>query len=111
MKVNGKPINGERFAFDGCHKIYICESVEDERDARDAGYELYPIEELEDAYKNSCGLRFISNWGLSRRFVAQFEEAAFGDDEPPEQDPEPRYKAREDYTQDELRMKHWSDKT
>jgi|APGre2960657373_1045057.scaffolds.fasta_scaffold298651_1 hypothetical protein len=111
MNINGKPINGEHFAFDGCHKIYICESVEDELDAKDMGYTLYPIEELQAAYGNSCPLRFISNWGLDRNFVSQFEEASFGDDEPPEQDPEPRYRARKDYTLDELKMKHWSDDT
>lgn len=84
MKINGIPVNGKRFAFDGCHKIYVCDSVEDELDARDTGYTLYPVEYLQKAYENSCPLRFISNWGLDRTFVGQGEEAAFGDDEPPE---------------------------
>lgn len=33
------------------------------------------------------------------------------DDEPAEQDPEPPYRARSTYSQDELQMKHWSDRT
>ena len=30
MKINGKTVIGDKFAFDGCHKIYICKTVEDE---------------------------------------------------------------------------------
>ena len=26
MKINGSEVIGEFFAYDGCHKIYICES-------------------------------------------------------------------------------------
>lgn len=77
MKVNGTEIRGRRFAFDGCHKIYICECRNDEDDAMDTGYDLYPIEQLEDKFEGSCGLRFISNWKLDKQFVPQFEDAVF----------------------------------
>lgn len=77
MKINNIPTNAKKFAFDGCHKIYLLESRKDETDARATGYSILPIAQLEDTYEDSCGLRFISNWALDKHFVDQFEDATF----------------------------------
>lgn len=76
MKINGIEVKGNKFAYDGCHKIYVIEDVEDEKMAKD-GYKIYPIEALEEIYRRSCSLRFIHNWKLTKTYVAQFEEAIF----------------------------------
>ena len=47
------------FAYDGCHKIYVCENIQDVYTMLALGYDLYPIEELKTAWQNSCPLRFI----------------------------------------------------
>jgi len=75
--INGKQTKAKKFAFDGCHKIYLIESAKDAREALEVGYDIYPIAELQSAYEDSCGLRFISNWALTVDFVAQFEDATF----------------------------------
>lgn len=77
IRINGRDINASSFAFDGCHKIYVCESKRDEADAEDAGYAVLPIEELEETYQRSCGLRFISNWQLTESYCRQCEDASF----------------------------------
>lgn len=77
MKVNGIEIVEERFAYDGCHKIYLIECIEDEIEAVEYGYEILPIERLEETFKKSCGLEFIRNWSLNRALVGQFEDAVF----------------------------------
>lgn len=77
MKVNGIEIIGSKFAYDGCHKIYIIEDENDERKALELGYDIFIMDELEDAWNNSCELRFISNWKLNKDYVKQFENATF----------------------------------
>jgi hypothetical protein len=77
MKINKITVIANKFAFDGCHKIYLIESPVDEADAKAHGYEIFPISQLQDAYDGSCGLRFISNWQLTTNFVHQFEDAEF----------------------------------
>ncbi len=77
MKINDIPTAAKKFAFDGCHKIYLLESRKDVTEARQAGYGVLPIQDLQDVYENSCGLRFISNWSLTTSFAAQFENAEF----------------------------------
>lgn len=77
MKVNGMEIIGSKFAYDGCHKIYIIEDEVDERKALELGYDIFIMDELEDAWNNSCELRFISNWKLNKDYVKQFENATF----------------------------------
>lgn len=74
MKINGKEIKGKGIAYDGCHKIYILEDENDEKEAYDMGYELYVLDILEKIYNNSCSLRFINNWKLDKCYVAQFKE-------------------------------------
>lgn len=77
MKINGKQVTAKSFAFDGCHKIYLCESKEDEEEAVSHEYELHPIAALEHAYETSCYLKFIHNWALDQSYVAQGDEAVF----------------------------------
>ena len=77
MKVNGIEIVGNEFAYEGCHKIYIIEDIDDRLEAIDWGYEILPIEKLPDIWNDSCPLRFISNWALNIHYVPQFEEVIF----------------------------------
>lgn len=77
MKINGiEVVTNGKFAYDGCHKIYIIEDEENEEEASD-GYKILPIEKLKETYENSCELKFIHNWNLDKTYVAQFEEAVF----------------------------------
>ena len=73
LKVNGTEITAKEFAYDGCHKIYLINSDKDREEAVEMQYPLYPIAELEQKYKTSCGLEFINNWDLSS-VVPQFAE-------------------------------------
>ena len=77
MKINGQEVVGESFAYDGCHKIYVIESIRDREDAKGSGYDIYPIKELKKKYNCSCGLQFISNWSLTKSYVNQLEDAEF----------------------------------
>ena len=81
MKINNVEVVGNKFAYEGCHKIYIIEDTEDEHEAIDCGYEILDISELVDTYRNSCELRFVRNWKLNKLYVGQFENAVFEDDE------------------------------
>lgn len=73
-KVNGVEITAKEFVWDGCHKIYLINSDDDRKKAEEMGYSpLIPIEQLQDVYESSCGLRFINNWSLTT-VVGQFEE-------------------------------------
>lgn len=74
MKVSGKVIKGNKFAFNGCHKIYIIESEEDENEALSMGYEILCVGKLKETFENSCGLRFIRNWKLDKLYVPQFQK-------------------------------------
>lgn len=77
MKVNGVTIVGIEFAYDGCHKIYVIENIEERKDAIKYGYNIHPIEQLENTWNRSCHLRFIHNWALNKTYVNQFEDAEF----------------------------------
>ena len=79
MEINGKKVIGNQFAYDDCHKIYICESDFEAERLKKIGYKLYPIEKLKTAYHNSCDLRFIRNAKLDKIYVGQFETAIFKD--------------------------------
>jgi hypothetical protein len=85
MKINGIEVQGKLFAYDGCHKIYIIESDNDLKEALSYGYGIYPIEEIEKVFRDSCGLKFIHPWSLHHNYdyVGQFEKAVFeyGEDE------------------------------
>lgn len=47
------------FAWEGCHKIYMCQNMGDIQNMVALGYDIYPIEELKSVWKKSCSLRFI----------------------------------------------------
>jgi hypothetical protein len=75
MKINGKEVTAKKFAFEGCHKIYVIDTPEEEAQALKYGYDIYPIEEIEQAYKDSCSLKFISNWPLTTRTSKELPSA------------------------------------
>ena len=86
MKINGKQVKTYKnekenikgiFAYDGCHKIYICETKKDCIDALANGYRLIEISLLEEVYNLSCDLKFINNWKLNKVYVPQCEDAVF----------------------------------
>ena len=77
MRINGEIVNGNKFAYDGCHKIYIIEDFEDEKQALNYDYYIYDIKDLEHTFNYSCELRFIHNWKLTKTYVSQFENARF----------------------------------
>lgn len=81
--INDIEVKGNRFVWDGCHKIYI---IEDDNDLVDCmekwgtlvnGTDLFDITEIERIYDNSCSLRFISNWKLDTHYIRQFEDSKF----------------------------------
>lgn len=78
MKINGQTITTTHFVWDGCHKIYLLETPEDEAKAIEYGYDApIPISEIQDVWEQSCSLRFISTFGSLQDVVPQFEEAKF----------------------------------
>lgn len=76
IKVN-QSVENTRFAYEGCHKIYICETPEEEERMKELGYKLIPLPEIEKFYSSSCGLKFISNSDLSTDYAEQCKEAVF----------------------------------
>lgn len=60
------------FAYDGCHKIYIMENIEDVMLFTALGYDIYPIEKIKETWKNSCSLRFIESGNLKKCYIPQF---------------------------------------
>lgn len=77
MKINNKEVIGDKFAYDGCHKIYIIEDKKDREDAEEYDYQIFDLKDIQNVYENSCELKFISNWKLDKRYVNQFEDAIF----------------------------------
>ena len=77
MKINGKKVKGNKFAYDGCHKIYVCEDEKDIKEAVEIGYAILDIRQLKNIYENSCSLKFISSWKLDKSYIKQYEEAIF----------------------------------
>jgi len=63
LLVDGKAVEAQYFAFDGCHKIYLIDSVSAEKEMEGYGYssrDTFPISKLPWAWEKSCFLRFIS---------------------------------------------------
>lgn len=77
LEINGRTVLGNTFAYDGCHKIYILEDIEDTKQAIKNGYKICLIETIEDVYNNSCSLKFINNWKLTEVYAEQLKEATF----------------------------------
>ena len=74
-RYNLNPNN--KIAYDGCHKIYICENNEDIEEAKKAGHKIHELNELEDLFNKSCALVFIYNWNFTEFYVGQGESAKF----------------------------------
>ena len=53
-----------KFAYDGCHKIYLITSEKDESEAWDYSYQLRGVEELPAIWNATCPLRFIQFWDV-----------------------------------------------
>lgn len=77
MRINNKAVVGVSYAYDGCHKLYICETESDELRLRELGYEIHPIETIESSWHKSCEQRFIHNADLTKTYVLQGQEALF----------------------------------
>jgi len=77
MKINGREVVGEYFAYEGCHKMYVCKDAQEVFEAQQAGYEIHPIAELQETYEQSCPMKFISPWDLDGYYVPQCEKAVF----------------------------------
>ena len=49
----------------------MIEDDTDKKEASEIGYDIKPISELKLAYKNSCPLKFINNWKLTKTYAEQ----------------------------------------
>lgn len=76
-KINGKPVVGDSFAYDGCYKFFVCETKEDEEMMERSGYTIVPIEYLEETYRKSNVFSFIDTARLTRIYADQFEPVTF----------------------------------
>lgn len=65
-KVKEMAPEATQFAWDGCHKIYILENQEELVEAKNVGYEILDIKNLESTWEESCELRFINFWNLDK---------------------------------------------
>jgi hypothetical protein len=74
LTINNELVTAKQFAYDGCHKIYLIEDEDDYQEAR-GSYDVLPINLLRQKYDDSCELRFIYNWKLTKGYVEQFENA------------------------------------
>ena len=75
--INEIAITQDCFAFDGCHKFYLCDTEADRKMMRDYSYHIYPISDLPMAWNDSCPLRFILSADLETTYVNQGEPAWF----------------------------------
>ncbi len=66
-----RSIKGEAIAYNNCHKIYICQNPEEVKKAKELGYKILPMENLEETYRRSCPLRFILSWDLQTTYIKQ----------------------------------------
>lgn len=62
------------FVYDNCHKIYLIEDKDDIEEVKKTWGEdtiFYNIDELPKIWKETCPLRFISNWKLDKQIIRQ----------------------------------------
>lgn len=79
VTINGHIVTAKKFAYDGCHKIYLLENKEEQNSAVTLGYTIFPIIDIMEIYEGSCSLRFISGWSPEfKQYVPQFETALIG---------------------------------
>lgn len=57
--------SGMQVAYDGCHKLYLCENEKDVVSAQESGYDIHPASQIRDLINSSCGLVFVNNWALN----------------------------------------------
>ena len=78
VKINGWRTAATCFAYDGCHKIYLIEDMEDVPEALECGYTILPIQELPRIYcEDACPLVFINTWKEFEQVIEQgFEGTA-----------------------------------
>ena len=69
MKINNIEIKAKKFAFDGCHKIYILDSERQTKAAIKCGLDIKNIEGIIDTYNTSCQLRFVRFWDLRKNGI------------------------------------------
>ena len=81
ITINNKKVNGHKFAYDGCHKIYIIENDEDLKEAENLKYDIYDINKLKEIYNESDRLRFIYNWECNEHYCYQGEFAEIVEEE------------------------------
>lgn len=77
MKINGKKVVGDCFAYDGCHKIYILESETEKVEAANMGYSILSLTAIKKVYRASCPSRFIRNWSLTTTYAEKGRKAEF----------------------------------
>lgn len=69
----------DRFAYDGCHKIYLILTKEDESEATGYDYRICDLQVLPITWQDSCSLKFIQYWNLdasgSRPLIPQCTDA------------------------------------
>lgn len=71
IQINRVKTKCEAIAFDGCQKIYICETEKDVKEAETNHYKLHSPKELQELWDESCSLRFVNSWDLKTIFVDQ----------------------------------------
>jgi hypothetical protein len=89
QKIAEIEASGLPLAYDGCHKIYFLTDNERRDDAGSCGYApFHPATKLRELIRKSCGLVFVSKWGLDNddfdhpwnipQFAEDIREAAGG---------------------------------
>lgn len=66
-------LHESHFLYDGCHKIILVASAEVYTALGGTLESLYPINQLQRAYENSCGLRFITSCYIDHRGEDSYE--------------------------------------
>ena len=84
ITINGQTSPATEFAWDGCHKIYLLDNGDADKNSKyagymlskngEAGYKVLPVSELQRVWDQSCPLRFINNWALDKNYVPQCYE-------------------------------------
>lgn len=58
---------GWKLVYDGCHKIFVLTSHDQESELEAAGYkpaDIYPADQVRALWEKSCPLRFVHHWNL-----------------------------------------------
>ena len=83
VTINNQTSPATEFAWDGCHKIYLLDNGDTDKNGENGymlskngepGYKVLPVSRLQRVWDQSCPLRFISNWTLDKDYVPQRHE-------------------------------------